>query len=773
MKKISLHSFLTRLIWLCVGPMFVLAAYLSITNFLDRRAEGELQAANLVKGFAAVIDQHLHARMSALHMLAESPLLDDASLWKDLYREAQGFHKGFGSHVILADMKMQMLFNTRVPFGSKLPRLPRPKGHSAVTAVLATGKPSVGDSFFGPIAEEPLVAIALPAMREGKIAYLLLTIFETRQFQEKLDWVAMPRGWELTLVDGKQEPLARRASSERNGAMDVDPAARFVVKSEQSPWSVVLDIPRSVYRQPLIRIALTLAVTLAVVTILSFLGGIWFSRRLARSMASITDNSPFAGPGPVIAEIEDIHTLLKDAAEVRDSSDKKLRESEARYRQLFQASNAGKSITFPSGKIKVNKAFCDMLGYSPEELQSKTWQELTPAVEIASITDLLAPLLRGEQDKARFEKRYIHKDGSYVWVDVSTAMQSDYDGKPLYFITTVIDITERKRAEYSLIESEKRFRELFENMAAGFVLFEVVQDDKGVPVDLIIIKANKGFEVTTGLKTLEVIGKRLTQVLPGIEKDSADWIGTYSKVALTGNFCQFEQGSELLGYYYSINAFRAGPKQCAVTFHDITERKQAELALQASEEKFRALAETSPLAIYMSTGLEQNAEYINPTFTKLFGYTIEEVPTPEKWWPLAYTDGNYRQQIKNEWQEKIEEAMATKSNIEPMETVVSCKDGSKKYISWGFVNIGEKSWAFGLDLTEQKRSEEALKEHQNNLEHLVDQRTAELRKLVKLMSGREIRMAELKREIKSLREKLEALQKGSDENDKNYSRKLT
>ena len=473
MKTLSLQAFLTRLICLCVGPLVLLAAYLSITNVLNRRAEGDLEAANLAKSFAAIIDQHLHARINALHMLAESPLLDDASRWKDLYREAQGFHQGFGSHVILSDLNMRMLFNTRVPFGSELPLLPRPKGNAAVPTVLATGKPAVGDSFFGPIAKEPLVAIAVPATREGKIAFLLLTLFETRQFQEHLDRVAMPPGWVLTLVDGKQEALARRPSPDLNVAMDVDPAARFVVKSELSPWSVILDIPQDVYRRPLILVAFTLTVALLAVTFVSLLGGMWFSRRLARAVASIAENSPSAPSEPVISEIEGVRTLLKDAAATRESSDKALRESEERYRNIFEAANVGKSVTLPSGQVNANRAFCEMLGYGAEELHSKTWQELTPAEEIGFVTDILACLLRGEKDSVRFEKRYIHKNGSHVWADVSVKLQHTGDRTPLYFITTVVDITERKQAEQALRQKAKALHasnaemELFNRAVVG------------------------------------------------------------------------------------------------------------------------------------------------------------------------------------------------------------------------------------------------------------------------------------------------------------------
>ncbi len=147
------------------------------------------------------------------------------------------------------------------------------------------------------------------------------------------------------------------------------------------------------------------------------------------------------------------------------------------------------------------------------------------------------------------------------------------------------NVAELTKARDSLIESEGRYRALFENMNAGFVLFEVVQDDRGVPVDLIVVAANKGFESTTGLIVEEVVGKHLTQVLPGIEGDAANWIGRYGRIALTGESQQFEDGSELLGYYYSVIAYQAGPKQCAVTFIDVTERKKAEAEREALQEQ--------------------------------------------------------------------------------------------------------------------------------------------------------------------------------------------
>ncbi len=139
---------------------------------------------------------------------------------------------------------------------------------------------------------------------------------------------------------------------------------------------------------------------------------------------------------------------------------------------------------------------------------------------------------------------------------------------------------------------------------------------------------------------------------------------------------------------------------------EIQNRQKVEKELRKEKEKFKTLTETSPLAIYILTGIEQKVVYINPTFTKLFGYTIKEVPTAEKWWPLAYPDEKYRKQIKEDWKHNVEKVNKPKSDIEPMETLVTCKDGSKKTISWEFINIGKQNWGFGLNLTEQKQAEE-------------------------------------------------------------------
>jgi PAS domain S-box-containing protein len=153
---------------------------------------------------------------------------------------------------------------------------------------------------------------------------------------------------------------------------------------------------------------------------------------------------------------------------------------------------------------------------------------------------------------------------------------------------------------------------------------------------------------------------------------------------------------------------------------EINERNLVEQALHESEEKFRTIIETIPVAIYLSEGIEQRATYVNPTMVKMFGYTIEDIPNSEKWWPLVYPDENYRMKIAEEWTLKVKDAIETQSPIAPMETIITCKDGSTKNILWDFITLGDKNYAFGLDLTERKKAEIRLRDEKDRIRTILD-----------------------------------------------------
>ncbi len=130
--------------------------------------------------------------------------------------------------------------------------------------------------------------------------------------------------------------------------------------------------------------------------------------------------------------------------------------------------------------------------------------------------------------------------------------------------------------------------------------------------------------------------------------------------------------------------------------------------LKESEATFRSMADTVPLVIYVSHKDSRVSEYVNPTFAGLFGYTMNDVPTTDAWWEIACPDEAYRAQVMEEWQAKINEAALTQTKTEPMEVVVTCIKGYRKYISWRLIVLGNKVYAFGYDLTDIRKAESEL-----------------------------------------------------------------
>jgi len=148
--------------------------------------------------------------------------------------------------------------------------------------------------------------------------------------------------------------------------------------------------------------------------------------------------------------------LEKEMTE-RQRTEAALRESEDKFKYVFDNSIVGKSLTLPNGEINVNQAFCDLLGYTAEELQTRKWQELTHPDDVETTQKILDLIISGDKDSARFEKRYFHKNGSIVWADVSTSLRRDAEGKPSYFMTTVLAISKRKEAEAKLFNANRLY----------------------------------------------------------------------------------------------------------------------------------------------------------------------------------------------------------------------------------------------------------------------------------------------------------------------------
>ncbi|MEE4136135.1 MAG: PAS domain S-box protein, partial [Desulforhopalus sp.] len=156
--------------------------------------------------------------------------------------------------------------------------------------------------------------------------------------------------------------------------------------------------------------------------------------------------------GRLISRTEDGQPLLMFGTHTditqRKEAEKALWESEALFRGTFEQSNIGKALTAPDGTLlKVNQAFAEMLGYTPAELDKFDFATLTLPADLGKSREAAQALVSGQQNNYRFEKRYIHRNQEIIWADVSVTLLRDEQGAALYFVTDIVDITARKRAE--------------------------------------------------------------------------------------------------------------------------------------------------------------------------------------------------------------------------------------------------------------------------------------------------------------------------------------
>jgi PAS domain S-box-containing protein len=131
-----------------------------------------------------------------------------------------------------------------------------------------------------------------------------------------------------------------------------------------------------------------------------------------------------------------------------------LRESEERFRNSFELAGIGMSITGLDGRLlRVNQAFCDIVGYESDELLKKTFQDITHPDDLAIDVAHVRSLLAGVRRFYRMEKRYLHRNGHEVWINLTASLVRGAGGAPVHFIAQVEDITQRRQLEVSLAQA--------------------------------------------------------------------------------------------------------------------------------------------------------------------------------------------------------------------------------------------------------------------------------------------------------------------------------
>ncbi|HET7142878.1 MAG TPA: PAS domain S-box protein, partial [Anaerolineales bacterium] len=435
------------------------------------------------------------------------------------------------------------------------------------------------------------------------------------------------------------------------------------------------------------------------------------------------------------SSVQAIVLNYRDITERKQVEDALL-ESEERFKGAFQYSAIGMALVSLEGNwLRVNSKLCSIVGYSEVELLTKTFQDITHPNDLNTDLNYVKQVLAGEINSYTMEKRYLQKDGGIVWVILAVALARDKAGTPLYFISQIEDITERKRVEALARESEERYRSLFEDspIALWEEDFSAVKNRLEALREQGVTDFNEYFnlhpqavnECASLVKILD-INKATIKLFGAAKKD--DLLKSIAELLKDEPIQQFQnelvniaEGKTIFGWKGVIKtldqslrsidlSWRAVPddenslSRVIVSMIDITEGKRAEEALRESEEKYRTIVETMTEGIWV-VDKAWITTYVNPAMAAMLGYTETELLGRS---PMEFVDLEDAQKASMLMQRR------EKGVTEKTEVGMRRKDNTTMLAQSTSVSLlnGKGEFAGGLslvaDITERGRMEAAL-----------------------------------------------------------------
>ena len=400
---------------------------------------------------------------------------------------------------------------------------------------------------------------------------------------------------------------------------------------------------------------------------------------------------------------------------------KELRESEEKFSRIFKLSPDSIIVSgLQDGLlIEANDQTARQFGYTQDELIGHS--ALAKDLGLWSNDRVRQEFIRQLQESKEitgFEAIFRRKEGS-TFNGLISAKIIDIKGK-LCMLSLIRDITERKIFLDALERSQKRYKLIFENMLNAFALHEIVLDDAGHAVDYVFLEVNPAFEKMLGIKKEEIIGRRVTEVIPGTQNDPVNWIQKYGAVAAGAGSLKFENYSFGLGKWFEINAFSNKEGQFVTIFEDITERKQADISLQESEAKLREAQKLAQLGYWhwdIKTGKVEWSQEVFNIFRldpKEFTPQIDSIMALSPW-PLDHARDN----------ELIQRALASRQKGDYEQRFLRPDKSTGYYYSTfqgNYDQHGELVSIVGtvMDITERKLAEEQGKRNESFLNAIIE-----------------------------------------------------
>jgi PAS domain S-box-containing protein/putative nucleotidyltransferase with HDIG domain len=318
----------------------------------------------------------------------------------------------------------------------------------------------------------------------------------------------------------------------------------------------------------------------------------------------------------------DLMTMIEIALHqyhiTQDREKEAVRESEARFRTIYEKSAVGISLLDTDGKVvQANAALQAMLGYDEDEIHGMHFSEFTYADDIEEDQRLFSELVTGKREYYQLDKRYINRAGKVIWAKLAASLIRDKEDKPSYAIRMVEDISDQKRIEEALGRSEERYRMLVELSPDGVFIHRN---------DRIEFINSAGLRLLGAERSEQIVGKSLFEIIhPDYHEAIKGRIKDILKRGKTAPF-MFERVLTLDGKEVPVEVTaspfsdRSGPA-VQVILHDISSRIQAEEKINRTTQRSEELAEVSKILAEVSTDYKALIEMVVRKATELVGDT--------------------------------------------------------------------------------------------------------------------------------------------------------
>jgi PAS domain S-box-containing protein len=284
-----------------------------------------------------------------------------------------------------------------------------------------------------------------------------------------------------------------------------------------------------------------------------------------------------------------------------------LRQSEEEFRALYESATVGMvQADLATGKLfRPNNKFCQITGYTVEELSEKSFADITHPDDREANWEVFQSLVQAKVTEYHVEKRYIRKDGLVVWVRIAISLIRDAEGKPIRSIATVEDITERKQAE----EASATLAAIVSSAADAII---------SLTPEGVIQTWNKGAERLLGWSAAEAIGQDVTMLVPPIHlHEKWDIMARLNRGEAVPPFDTVRQRKDgsLVDVSLAMSPVKYGDQVVghSVIVRDISERRLAQAALRASEERWRALLAAIPGMVF-TANVDGENDFVNDYF---------------------------------------------------------------------------------------------------------------------------------------------------------------